>query len=251
MIRAFTRTIFAGFAALGTLLVGAWMGGAVQPAKAAAGRPPRATDPLSYGRGQQSGEIPVGDALEVNGQAMQLSLFYTPDPPSKVADFYAREFRSRGVMPIVAAEHDITHVSGFDPVDGLQRFVNALAQPDGHTLVMVGVANPRRPPRLTMSAGEGSLPVPVEHRGYLGYRSDDDGRHAQVGQYVSPLSGSDLLAFYRRELPARGFTEREQDGSPGFVVFAKGGSVLSVAVQALDEKRGSAVFVQETSSEPQ
>ena len=194
--------------------------------------------------------IPVGSALEVNGQPMQLTLFYTPDPPRQVVQFYAEAFRARDVMPLIAAEEELAHVSGFDPRDGLQRFISALPQPDGQTLVLVGVTDPRHPPTFTKAASEAGLPVPLEHRAYLGYRSSDEGTRAETGQYVSPLPAGEVLAFYRRELAARGFEERVQDGSAGLAVFAKQGSMLSVAAQSLDEERGCAVLVNLTSGAP-
>ena len=233
--------------AAAALLAGAWAGGALSPARASAGRTARATDELSYERRSEVGEIPVGDSLEVNGQPMQLSIFYTSDAPQRVVAFYADAFRARGVMPILSANPEIARVSGFDPRDGLQRFINALGQPDGQTLVVVGVTNPRRPPRFSEGAQEAGFPVPAENRGYLGYKSSDASAEAESGQYVSSLAPAEVLAFYRRELPARGWTERPQEGSASFAAFAKAGSLLSVGVQALGEKGGAAVFVNQTS----
>ena len=232
--------------ACAALWAGAWAGGALKPARAEAGRPPRATEDLRYG---ETGEIAVGDSLEVNGQPMQLSVFYTPDSPRTVALFYAQAFDARGVAPVVSGDPQLAHVSGFDPKDGLQRFISALPQPGGQTLVMVGVTNPRRPPRFTRGAQEAGFPVPAENRAYLGYRSSDSGAQAESGQFVSSLAPAGVLAFYREALPARGWIERKDDGSASLLVFARKGAILSVAVQALDEKRGAAVFVNLTSGE--
>ena len=233
-------------AACAVLVAGAWAGGALAPAQAQGGRPSRATDALAYERHSEVGEIAVGDSLEVNGQPMQLSIFYSSDPPQQVVQFYADAFAARGVLPVVSADPQLAHVAGFDTRDGLERFISALPQPDGQTLVLVGITNPRRPPRFTRGADEAGVPVPKENRAYLGYRSNDEGAQAESGQYVSALSSAAVLAWYRRELPARGWAERTQDGSPALALFAKGGSILSVAVQALGDK-GSAVFINQTS----
>ena len=233
-------------AACAVLLGGAWAGGALQEARAEKGRPSRATDELGYQRHSEVGEIAVGDSLEVNGQPMQLSIFYTSDAPQRVVQFYADAFAARGVLPIIAADPELAHVAGFDPKDGLQRFISALPQPDGQTLVLVGITNPRRPPRFTKGADEAGIPLPKENRAYLGYRSSDEGAQAESGQYVSSLAAADLLAWYRRELPSRGWAERTQDSTPALAVFAKSGSILSVAVQTLGDK-GAAVFVNQTS----
>jgi hypothetical protein len=240
MMRRAMRLVVYLAAASGALLAGARAGGAE------AGRPSRATDDLGYARHSEVGEIPVGDSLEVNGQPMQLSIFYTSDDARQVARFYADAFSARGVLPIVSLD-GYAHVAGFDPKDGLERFITALPQPNGQTLVLVGVTNPRRPPRFTRGANAAGFPVPEENRGYMGYRSSDAGAQAESGQYASSLPPADVLAFYRRELPARGWAERPGDGSAALAVFAQGGSILSVAVQALDAKAGSAVFVNVTS----
>lgn len=227
--------------AFALLAFGAQLGGAFPSAKAAPQpRPSRLTDELAYAR---DGEIAVGDSLVVNGQPMQLSVFYTSDAPARVVGFYGEAFLARGLLPIVRNEQDLGHVSVFDPQDGLQRFITALPQADGQTLVMVGVTNPRRPPRLLRGAATAGFPVPEDHRAFLGYQSEDAGAHAESGQFVTPLRPAAVLAFYRAKLAADGYAEQTGDSSPGIALFAKGEVSLSVAVQALDDKTGAAVFV--------
>ena len=228
--------------ATAVLCGGAVLGGAFIPAARAdtGGRPSRLTDELAYAR---DGEIAVGDSLVVNGQPMQLSLFYTSDAPGRVAGFYEEAFRARGVLPIASVEDQVAHVSAFDPQDGMQRFITALPQPDGQTLVMVGVTNPRKPPRLLTGAKGAPFPVPGEHRAFLGYDSEDAGAHAQTGEFVTSLSAAEVLAFYRQKLAAEGYAERKDESSEGMLLFARGDVSLSVAVQALDAKKGAAVFV--------
>ena len=171
------RTLLALAGALAVLLGGAWAGGALTPAAhAAAGRPSRATDDLAYAK---DGEIPIGDSLVVNGQPMQLSIFYTKDEPRKVIEFYGQAFLDRGLTAIVSREEPMEHVSVFDPEDGLQRFITAVPQADGQTMVMVGITNPRKPPQLLGGAKAAGFPVPVENRAFLGYRSEDQGAHAE------------------------------------------------------------------------
>ncbi|MGE5049114.1 MAG: hypothetical protein ACM3PC_11125 [Deltaproteobacteria bacterium] len=232
--------------ACAALLAGGWAGAAPGIARAESRPPPRAEAGPDYAR-REGGEIPVGDSLEVSGQPMQLSIFYTADAPRDVVLFYARAFQARGVLPVVSSEAGFAHVSGFDRKDGLQHFITAMPQPSGQTLVMLGVTNPRRPPRLTHGAEDAGFPVPGESRAYLGYRSSDASGEAESAQFVSSLSPSDMLAFYRRELVSRRWTERASAGSAALGVFARGGEVISVAVQALGDKAGAAVFVNHTS----
>ena len=229
--------------AAAALFAGAWAGGARGGARAASAPSPRAEVGPAYAQ-RQGGEIPVGDSLEVSGQPMQLSIFYTADAPAQVVLFYARAFQARGVMPVLSNEAGLSHVPGFDRKDGLQHFITAIPQPSGQTLVMLGVTNPRRPPRLAHGAQDAGFPVPDESRAYLGYRSSDASGNAESAQFVSSLSPAAVLAFYRHQLIPRGWPERT--GSAALGVFVREEGVLSVAVQALGDKDGAAVFVNRT-----
>lgn len=246
MIGRALRLVFALCAALAVLAAGAFAGGAFSPARAAAGRPVRAFEEERYDKDPEAGEIAVGDALSVNGQPMRLSIFFTSDPPSRVVSFYAGAFRSRGLLPILTG----VHVSAFDPRDGWQRFITAVPRPDGQTMVMVGATNPRRPPRLLKAPEAAGFPVPEESRGFLAYRSEDAGSAAETAQFVTSLPVEGVSAFYRRELAARGWSERAQEAADHLLSFAKGGEILSVALQALDEKGGAGVFVTRTAGGP-
>jgi hypothetical protein len=183
--------------------------------------------------------IRIGDALEVNGQPMQLSVFSTPDPPAQVIAFYTADFLQRGLLPVTFAGH----VSVFDPKDGLQRFVTAIGQPNSDTLVLIGSTNPRKPPLLLRSAKAANVAVPDGSRAFLGYASDDDGVHAESGQFVTSQSPEQVADFYRRTMLAQGFRERAESAA-SFLQFEKGGESFSAGIQALDDKGGAAVFVQ-------
>jgi len=73
--------------ALGSLAIGVSAGGAFPRAEAEPGPPARLRVASEYPRGA-GGEIRIGDSLVVNGQPMQLSVFYTADPPARVIEFY-------------------------------------------------------------------------------------------------------------------------------------------------------------------
>lgn len=237
---------------------GAWLGddAAARPARPGAGdRRPLAGAAGSYGR-----EIPVGDALWVNGQPMELSLLSTSDGPEQVIRWYSEALGRKGLRPYARADARVGHVSVFDPDDGLQHFVTALPQPDGRTLVLLGATDPRRPPRLG-DASALAFPVPPEQRGLLWYASEDAGSRAQNAQFVCALEASAVLAFYRRELVARGYVEQAGGAGAALAVFRKPGAAVSVAVQSLgrptaavsrapaeggmtvDPRKGTAVFV--------
>ncbi|HEY2031790.1 MAG TPA: hypothetical protein VGH20_21505 [Myxococcales bacterium] len=191
------------------------------------------------GTRQGPAQIRVGDALEVNGQPMRLSLFSTSDPAPQVIAFYTARFLERGLLPVTFAGH----VSVFDPKDGMQRFVTAISQPNSETLVLIGSTNPRKPPLLVRSAKAAKLAVPDQSRAFLGYSSDDDGVHADSAQFVTSQSPEQVAEFYRRKMQSEGFRERAESAT-SFLQFDKGGESFSAGIQALDDKGGAAVFVQ-------
>jgi len=129
----------------------------------------------------------------------------------------------------------------FDPEDGLQRFVTAVPEQPGHTLVLTGVAE-LRGFRFNQDASSAPYPVPDDHRGFLEFASEDGNARAHSGQYVSKLSAAGVAQFYRESLAVRGFSERHQTGA-ALLEFTRGTEQISVALQALGEDRGSAVFV--------
>ena len=244
------RALCAAVAALAVLVLGAWGGGAFSAARAGAGGPARAHIADDYPRRAEGGEIRIGDALVVNGQPMQLSVFYTSDAAERVVEFYAASFREKGLVPIARSEGQLGHVSALDPSDGLQRFITALPAPGGQTMVMTGAVDPRKAPELVTASRRAPFPVPEEHRAYLGYSSDDAGTRADAGQFVTALAPEQVREYYRQELRARGFDERQRESMPGLLQFAKsGGDAVTVAVQALGDGEGAAVFVSQTRGE--
>jgi hypothetical protein len=240
------RATLAVLLALGALGIGAWTGGAFPRAEAEPGPPARVRVASEYPRGA-GGEIRIGDSLVVNGQPMQLSVFYTADPAARVIEFYAASFRESGLVPLARTEGQLGHVSVLDPRDGLQRFITALPGPGGQTLVMAGAVDPRKAPQLLTAGRRAPFPVPAEHRAVLGYSSDDASAKADAGQFVTALGPEEVRDYYRRELAARGFQERKRESTPAMLQFSKsGGEAVSVAVQALGSERGAAVFVNQT-----
>ena len=241
MARRFIRVVLSALSALSVLAGGAWVGGAFSTAEAKAARPPRAVDQDAYPR--RDGEIPVGDNLVVNGQPMQLSLFVTNDRPAVVAEYYRKAFAERNLIPVAYSDERLGHVSVFDPEDGYQRFITAVPQPDGQTLVILGVTNPRRPPRLTRAASRMPFPIPEQQRGFLGYESVDATTRSQNGQFAVSMSAHAVLDWYRAALAAQGYVENKSQSSGSIAVFDRGGSSVTVSAQALDDKTSAMVFV--------
>ena len=228
-------------AAAGVLLAGAWSGGAL------AGSGPDAARAGGYPRG--GAEVAVGDSLEASGQPMRVSVFHTPDAPAAVITFYADAFRARGLLPVVSVDEAFAHVAVFDPGDGLQRFVSALRGPFGQTLAMTGVADPRRPARLLEGAEGASMPLPREHRRFLGFRSSDGAGRAESAHFESDLPPAGIAAFYREALAKEGYTEVGGPG-PALITFGKKGSTFTLAAARAAAANATAVFVTRIEGEP-
>jgi hypothetical protein len=230
------RILAACAAAATVLLGGAWAGGALAERRA-----PEGAAAVTYPGNRDV--VRIGEGLAVAGQPMQLSLFRTGDPPTRIARFYADAFRAQGLTPIMSSETSLAHVAAFDPGDGLQRFITAIRSHAGGTLVMVGSANPRVPPRFLEAGERASLPLPPGHRGFLGFRSADAGASAESAQFVTSLAPREVASFYRSALAAEGYRETSDARNEGLLTFMKRGSAISLAMQNLGEPSGAAVFV--------
>jgi hypothetical protein len=229
------RAAIAISAASVVLGAGAWAGGAFAfSARSAAS---------TFAYPARVDEISIGDALRVAGQPMRLSLFFTPDPPARVARFYLDAFRARGLLPVMASDADLAHVSAFDPASGLQRFVSALPRPEGQTLVLTGATHPRQPPRFLRGSEGASFPVPPASGAFLGFSSEDSGARAESAQFMTALPPGEVASFYRRALGEQGYAERRDGAGEGLLIFLRAGATVTVALQSLDEKGGAAVFV--------
>jgi hypothetical protein len=191
--------------------------------------------------------VPLGDGLVANAQPIELSAVSTSDPPPRVVAFYEAAFRKRGLVPLSRSTPLLGHVSAFDPHDRRQRFATALATQRGDTLVLVGATDPSRAPRPARASRDVPYPLPALSHGLLAYTSDDGGVHADTGQFVTSLPASAVLAFYRDRLGREGFSASTPAPSEAFATFSKaGGETVTIAVQALDATRGSAVLLART-----
>ena len=179
------RVAMAAAATGAVLLTGLWAGGSCAPARAEPATVRRVGLVDASAGHRETAQIPVADSLVVDGQPMHLSVSFSGDSPAAVAELYATAFRARGLLPIAAADDRVAHVSSFDPQDGLQRSVTAVRERTGHTLVLLGVTDPRHPPRLGAHGLASSLPVPEDHRALLAHSARDGKSQASSGQYVT------------------------------------------------------------------
>ncbi len=125
-----------------------------------------------------------------------------------------------------------------------------LSERPGRTLVLLAVSDPKGVSSMLAPAPEAPYPIPVEHRAFLGFSSEDGSARAHSGQFVSELAPPQLAHFYREQLGTQGYAERTEHPGHGLLVFSRKTSTISIAVQELDERGGSAVFVNQVEGSP-
>ena len=179
--------------------------------------------------------VPMG-RLETNGSPMEMGYFETDHPPSEVLEFYAREFRLRG-RDIVTQEDG----AGGGAVNYYDAKLGALVSV---TTIRSGGAMPRTLvfPSL-VEAPEGihlqgtapaSLPQPPGAVTVL--RVDERGSGPTAGSttltQVAHGTPQMLVAFYREQLPARGFTVMDGRTARGveLLEFQRPGERLSLSL---------------------
>ena len=128
--------------------------------------------------------------------------------------------------------------------------MTALAEPSGLTLVLSAVSDPRHFALVPAREPDAPYPIPHDHRAFLGYRSQDGRARAHSGQFVTRMAPAQVAAFYKQNLSAQGYAERSGDSFASLLLFEKSGSVVSVAMQALREDAGAAVFVSQREGAP-
>ena len=67
---------------------------------------------------------------------------------------------------------------------------------------------------------------------------------------AKPCAPPQLAQYYRERLGAQGYAERAEHPGQGLLVFTRSTTTVSIALQALDEGGGSAVFVNQVEGSP-
>ncbi|MBK8479813.1 MAG: hypothetical protein IPL40_01340 [Proteobacteria bacterium] len=228
------RVLLALFFCAGIAGLGLLSGGEPPLADAVLGRDPLAGYyPPEMPRYPQVQEVPTGARGEVEGARLRMSYFQTTDEPDRVADFYARFWRARGLW----VRSDVTHRGGtVAAVDGahgrvLQVMISTGAGGAGATLVMPSVGDA---PGRERSGSPRALPIALFPRSEQVLDSTTDGRDALARTVLSLNAGTleENVAHYRRALRQAGYTED----------VARPGAEQRAALQALDAQTAMLVF---------
>jgi hypothetical protein len=227
------------FIASGTAFLGLLTGGEHHPVRAAEDPMahfwpvPMATYPGATMR-------PVTGDQRVGSSALKMAYFTTTDPPARVADFYAGEWRNAGYY----VTEDVTFkggtVSGYDAIAGMMRQVVMMSK-DGRTLAFPAVAV--EPSKLMdRNAVPADVPVYPGASGLLVTSARDPMARNQVVTYLDDGSLEANLNFYRGELQRRGWIDETKPLPAKFksddahiLVYGRDGTELTINLLKLDE----------------
>jgi hypothetical protein len=183
---------------------------------------------------------PVAADQRVGSSALKMAYFTTTDPPAKVADFYAGEWRNAGYY----VTEDVTFkggtVSGYDSVAGMMRQV-VMMHKGGRTMVFPAVAvEPSK--LLDPSAVPPEVPVYPGASGLLVTSARDPIARSVVVTYLDEGTLESNLSFYRGELQRRGWIdetkplpEKFKSDDAHILVYSHEGSEMTVNLLKLDE----------------
>lgn len=247
------RVLLVLFFCAGIATLGLLGGGEQRSADALLGRDPLAGYyPPEMPRYPRVQEVPAGGRGEVAGSRLRMSTFTTTDEPDRVADFYVRFWRARGLW----VRSDVTHRGGtVAAVDGargrvLQVLISTPPGGAAATLVMPSVGDA---PGRGRAVAPRPLPVALFPRSEQVLDSTTDGRDALARTVLSINAGTreQNVAHYRQALRQAGYEEevarpsaqqqaalRALDARTTMLVFRHPkGPEATVAIAALDARR--------------
>jgi len=183
---------------------------------------------------------PVAADQRVGSSAIKMAYFTTTDPPARVADFYAGEWRNAGYY----VTEDVTFkggtVSGYDSVAGMMRQV-VMMHKNGRTMVFPAVAvEPTK--MIDRNAVPPEVPIYPGASGLLVTSARDPIARSHVVTYLDDGSLEANLNFYKGELQRRGWTDETkplpakfQSDDAQILVYAHDGGELTINLLKLDE----------------
>jgi hypothetical protein len=197
-MRAWLANVGCVGVAAGALALGLLVGGEAEanhPGSRASIAAPRA---LTEG----TGEVPLGESMELWGQPTRLSTFWTPDPVVEVVRIYVEAWQKSGLDPQVREIDKVTAVHALESETGLMRSVTVIDLGE-ERLVVPNVSDVRTIPDL--GPRHAPVPIPENATAYLGQVADDTTSLTFSANYLVPLEPDRLLAFYKRELEPDGY----------------------------------------------
>jgi hypothetical protein len=242
------RTLLVLFFASGIAGLGLLSGGEHPTADAVAGRDPMTGYYSSaMPRYPHAKEAPAGPDTRIGGARTRMSHFVTQDDPGKVAAFYERQWRARGMW----IKQDITHKGGYvsavDPSGGRVYQILLSAEGSGQTKVYPSSTDA---PLKALENRDDVVPVQLfEGSEVLMNLQTRAGPHtARTVLSVNYGTLDENLNHYRAVLAARGYSEdlsnsklgdqADTEGAPHMLVYRNGhGAELTVTLSRLDGDR--------------
>lgn len=210
--------------------------GATGTATRALGLPARAAN--------ETGEVPMGDGMELFGRPTRLTTFWTADPVSEIVRTYSEAWQAAGLNPLVKQLDRVTSVASIDPDTGFMRTVTIMDSGD-ERLVMPSMTDVREVPQL--EPADAPVPIPETARAYMSQVTDDVSSVAYSANYVVPLVPARAVEFYKVELGALGY-EVEKNSAKGtregrMIEFRRGPEWITVVATPTNKEPRAPSFV--------
>lgn len=249
------RTLLVLFFASGIAGLGLLSGGEHPEADAVARRDPmRGYYGSEMPRYPNVQEAPAGPDTRIGGAQMRMSHFVTSDDPAKVAAFYERHWRNRGMW----IKDDVTHKGGFvtavEPSGGRAYQILMTADSEGRTRVYPSSTNT---PMKALESRDDVVPVELYEgsKVLLNFTTKAGLHTARTVLSVNYGTVEENLSHYRAVLVGAGYGEdlsnakaREDvrvEGAPQMLVYHnKDGAELTVTISALDGERTRVHMIQ-------
>jgi hypothetical protein len=193
-----------GIAVAGGVVAGGLLVNAPEAEANGPSNPMRLVPPPVAGHG--TGEIPLGEAMELWGQPSRLNLFFTNDSTDEVIRTYADAWRAAGFDPKINRQDRVSNVSMVEKSSGLMRTVSVIDD-QNQRMVIPGLTDVRIAPELTPR--HAPVPVPDNVHEYLAHTDDDGSSVSYSGSYLVPLHPSEVAEFYRTEMKKLGYKPNE------------------------------------------
>jgi hypothetical protein len=199
--------------------------------------PMRLVPPAVAGHG--TGEIPLGEGMELWGQPSRLNLFWTSDSADEVIRTYSDAWKAAGFEPKTTKQDRVSSVSMVEKASGLMRTITVIDTQD-QRMVIPGLTDVRIAPELTPR--HAPVPVPETARSYMAHVDDDGSSVSYSGSYLIPIRPAEVAEFYRVEMKKLGYRQNDDAAvkhikAGEIVEFSRGPEFVQVVATRPDAGR--------------
>lgn len=200
-------------------------------------------DPFGFSLYRGARPEPMGEQTLINGARMAIASLIVEDPPRMVGNYYMDAIQRDGHFPITGDVPDVpgmTYIS-FRP-EGSHNLKTITLVPHGSgTVILASVGNPED--MLQSPSMPDDIPLPPKVELPSAIQQLEPGQASRSASFVVHESTVEQVrAFYRQELPRRGFVVvPDAEALPGVETWQKRNTLLAISVQPHTEPSSVAV----------